>query len=75
MAKIKKRIKRKPRAQKIISPVMIGIVVVAAIALVAGLIIVGNQAGGGVGPVDLSQFPAKGDDNAPVTIIEFSDYG
>jgi protein-disulfide isomerase len=75
LAKIKKRAKSRTRVQKTISPVLIGIVAVAAIVLVAGLIILGNQSGGETDLIDLSQFPTKGDDNAPVTIIEFSDYG
>lgn len=57
-----------------ISPVMIGVVVVAAILVVAGLVILGNQSQVGE-TVDTSQFPTMGDPDAPVTITEFSDYG
>jgi protein-disulfide isomerase len=53
---------------------MIGVVAVAAILIVGGLILLGNQSQAGQ-PVDTSQFPALGDPNAPVTITEFSDYG
>ncbi len=75
MPKTIKRVKSRKQVQKTISPVMIGLVAVAAIALVAGLILLGNQSRSGAGPIDFSQFPTKGDEAAPVTIIEFSDYG
>ncbi len=77
MTKIKKRAKPKREKKPAISPVMIGLVVVASVLIVAGLIILGEQsrAGDQVGPVDVSRFPAKGEINAPVTIIEYSDYG
>ena len=55
---------------------MIGVVTVAAILMVVGLIILGNQSSSGSGePVDVSQFPTLGDANAPVTMVEYSDYG
>jgi hypothetical protein len=41
---------------------------------VGGLIVLGNS-GRATEPVDLSQFPTKGDANAPVTMVDFSDYG
>lgn len=80
MTKAKKRVRAKTGSQPVISPTMIVLVVVAAVLVVGGLILLGSQSqssssGGGAGSVDVSQFPAKGDANAPVTLIEFSDYG
>ena len=53
---------------------MIGAVAVAAILVVAGLVLLSNRSTT-VEPVDVSQFPTLGDANAPVTMIEYSDYG
>ena len=77
MAKAKKRVKSKKQSKQTISPLLIGVVSIASILLVAGLIILGNQQPPSAGgePVDISQFPSMGDANAPVTITEFSDYG
>ena len=72
LAKTRRRTKTKRESAATISPVLIGIVVVAAILVVAGLVLLGNQP---TTNVDLSQFPTKGDVNAPVTIVEYSDYG
>ena len=72
----KTRKRTKPQQKSIISPVMIGVVTVAAILMVVGLILLGNQSSSGSGePVDVSQFPTLGDANAPVTMVEYSDYG
>jgi len=76
LAKGRKRTKANRQAKPVISPVMIGVVVVVAIAVVAGLMILGNiQTRNASAPVDVSRFPAKGDVDAPVTMIEYSDYG
>ena len=76
MAKGRKRVKSKMQSKSAVSPVMIGVVVVAAIAVVAGLMLLGNiQTRNATAPVDVSQFPVKGDADAAVTIIEYSDYG
>ena len=75
MAKPKKRVKPTKSSKQTISPVLIGIVSIASILLVAGLIILGNQTQSAGEAVDVSQFPSMGNANAPVTIIEFSDYG
>ena len=51
-------------------------VAVAAVLLVVGLIVLGNQsAQSGTEPVDISQFPTLGEADAPVTLLEYSDYG
>jgi hypothetical protein len=53
-------------------------VVVAAIILVGGLILLGNQSRSGTverTQFDFSQFPTKGNNEAPVTFIDFSNYG
>lgn len=77
MAKAKKRLKAKTNSNKsLVSPAIIGIAVLGAVLIVAGLIFLGNQTRGvDSSSVDISKFPTKGDPNAPVTIIEFSDYG
>jgi hypothetical protein len=54
---------------------MIAVVVVASILLVGGLIYLGYQSQVGPTTTDMSQYPALGDPNAPVTMIEYSDYG
>jgi hypothetical protein len=55
---------------------MIGIVVVGALLIVIGLIMLGNQQPReAAGPADVSQFPALGAEIAPVTMVEYSDYG
>jgi hypothetical protein len=63
-----------------LSPLLIGGVVVAVIILVAGLILLGNQGsesqpGESLAQVDFSNFPSKGSEEAPVTFIDFSNYG
>ncbi len=79
MTKARKRKKPKQRIQQpesTLSPVMIGVVIIGALAVVGGLILLGNLGRDlGEQPVDVSQFPALGDANAPVTMMEFSDYG
>ena len=60
----------------IASPVIIGLVVVASILIVGGLIWLGNlQTSNASATVDLAEFPAMGNEDAPVTIVEYSDYG
>ncbi len=73
-ARKRTRTPAKPQQKSVISPLLIGVVAAAAILVVAGLIILGNQSTAGE-PVDISQFPTLGDANAPVTLIEYSDYG
>lgn len=59
-----------------ISPVMIGVIAIAAILIVAGLMWLGNRdQTTASAEIDLSQFPSKGPAGAPVTIVEYSDYG
>jgi hypothetical protein len=45
-----------------------------AILIVGGLIVLGNQ-DRTTASIDLAQFPSQGNANAPVTMIDFSDYG
>jgi len=69
---------RQPKVQRksAISPAMIAVVVVASILLVGGLIYLGFQSQeSSPTTTDMSQFPALGDPNASVTMIEYSDYG
>lgn len=76
MAKTKRRANPKTSSKPAISPVVIGVVVIASILIVVGLILLGTTQSSTVNaPADISQFPAKGNPEAPVTIIEFSDYG
>jgi hypothetical protein len=66
---------RPPKSKPLISPIQIGLVVVAALLIVGGLIVLGNQARGVSGQVDLDRFPTLGAADAPVTFVEYSDYG
>lgn len=76
MAKIRKRTRSKKEEKPLVSPVVIVIIVAAALLVVGGLILLGTQNQQvASGPVEISQFPAKGDPEAPVTIVEYSDYG
>lgn len=67
MAKTKQR----KQSTSTISPTLIILVSVAAILVVGGLILLNNQST----DVDVSGFPYLGDENAPVVIVEYSDYG
>ena len=75
MAKARKRTKTKKDEKPLVSPMIIVVIVAIALLVVGGLILLGTQGAGPVEPADVSQFPAKGDPEAPVTIVEFSDYG
>ena len=75
MAKTRTRVSTTKDSKSAVSPVMIGIVAVAAVLLVAGLIWLGNSNQPGVVSVDLSQFPTKGSAEAKVALVEYSDYG
>ena len=77
MTKSRKRTKIRPakgQQKSAISPVMIAGVAVAAILVVVGLVLLSNRSTSAE-PVDVSQYPTLGDPNAPVTMIEYSDYG
>jgi protein-disulfide isomerase len=77
LTKTRKRTKiRSAKAQQksAISPVMIAGVAVAAILVVVGLVLISNRSTSAE-PVDVSRYPTLGDANAPVTMIEYSDYG
>jgi protein-disulfide isomerase len=76
MSKRKSQKRSKPQQKSAISPIMIVGVAVAATLLVVGLIVLGNQtAQSSSEPIDVSQFPTLGAPDAPVTLVEFSDYG
>jgi protein-disulfide isomerase len=75
LAKTQNRPISKTQSKPVVSPVLIGIVVAAAVLMVGGLIVLGNWGNRPTAVVDLSQFPAKGKPDAPVTIVEYSDYG
>ncbi|HXW00514.1 MAG TPA: hypothetical protein VEC93_19005 [Anaerolineae bacterium] len=64
----------KPASKPVVSPLIIGLVAAVAILIVGGLIVLGNQ-NRTTDSIDLSQFPSQGNANAPVTMIDFSDYG
>ena len=70
----KSRKQTKTQQKSAISPILIGVVAVAAILVVVGLVMLSNQSRTAE-PVDVSQYPTLGDANAPVTMIEYSDYG
>jgi hypothetical protein len=54
---------------------MIGLVAAATLLIVGGLIALGYGSNQPASDVDLSIFPSKGSANAPVTMVEYSDYG
>ncbi len=64
---------RGKRSKRGLSPGIILLVIGLSILAVGTLVVLSNQSGGG--PVDISKFPAKGAANAPVTMIEYADYG
>lgn len=64
----------KAQSKSAISPVMIAGVAVAAILVVVGLVLLSNRSTSAE-PVDVSLYPTLGDPDAPVTMIEYSDYG
>lgn len=58
------------------SPVIIGAVIVGALLITAGLIFLGTQSPGATSStLDLTNFPTMGDPDAPVTMVEYSDFG
>jgi protein-disulfide isomerase len=63
--------KTSKQSKRPISPALILAVIGISILLVGGLIVLSGQ----FSQVDLSGFPAKGAANAPVTMVEYSDYG
>jgi hypothetical protein len=75
LAKTARRIRTKAEPKPIVSPLMIGVVMSIAILLVGGLIVLGNLGNQPTSAVDINQFPALGPVNAPVTMIDYSDYG
>jgi hypothetical protein len=77
LAKTRKRTKSTKADKPLVSPLVIVAVVAAALLVVGGLILLGTQSQQSTAsaPADIDQFPSKGDSSAPVTIIEFSDYG
>ncbi|MBE7552661.1 MAG: hypothetical protein HS126_16450 [Anaerolineales bacterium] len=77
MSKTRRRtaVTRKSSASTPISPLMIGLVAGAAILIVGGLIALGFMGNQVTANVDLSVFPSKGPATAPVTMVEYSDYG
>ncbi len=79
MSKKNQKTKRQKLQQKqnkpAVSPMLIGVVGLVAILLVGGLIWLGSIENQPLEPVDVSEFPALGPEDAQVTIIEYSDYG
>ena len=71
MAKTRKSTKQQSKSG--ISPTLIILVIVAAVLVVGGLILLNNQSA--TAEVDVSGFPYLGDENAPVVLLEYSDYG
>jgi protein-disulfide isomerase len=63
-----------PTSKSAVSPLMIGIVTAIAILVVGSLIVLGNFNNRPTRAVDLNQFPALGPANAPITMVEYSDY-
>ena len=75
MGKRKTRTKTQDQQKPVVSPMLIVGVSLAAVLLVVGLIVLGNRSTRANVTVDIGDFPTEGDANAPVTIIEYSDYG
>ncbi len=77
MAKTRKRTRTKKEEQPLVSPLIIGVIIGAAFLIVGGLILLGVQQNTptSLQPTNLDDFPTKGDPNAPVTIVEYSDFG
>jgi len=71
LAKTRKNTKRQSKSG--ISPTLIIVVIVAAVLVVGGLILLNNQST--TTEADLGGFPYLGDENAPVVLVEYSDYG
>lgn len=69
------RTSTKAQQQSGVSTTMIIGVAVAAVLIVVGLVLLGNWTQGKADPVDISSLATMGDANAPVTIIEYSDFG
>ena len=76
MTKKRKRRVNQRKQTTPISPVMLVSIAVAAVLIVVGLVMLGNRQERNLSaPVDVSQFPAIGPADAPVTVIEYSDFG
>ncbi|GAB4434423.1 MAG: hypothetical protein Kow0031_16160 [Anaerolineae bacterium] len=75
MSKKTVRTKKQTDQKPVVSPMLIVGISLAAVLLVVGLIILGNQSTRAEVTVTLDDFPFEGDANAPVTIVEYSDYG
>lgn len=77
MSKNRKRTRTSSKAQEkpaVSTPMVIGMAV-AALLIVVGLVLLGNWSQGSADPVDISTLATLGDSNAPVTMIEYSDFG
>lgn len=78
MSKKRTRTRTSSKAQQqqsgVSTPMIIG-VAVAAVLIVVGLVLLGNWSQGKAEPVDVSSLATIGDADAPVTIIEYSDFG
>lgn len=73
---IRSRSSSRSESKSPVSPMVIGGVVVASLLLVGVLVWLGNlQTSNASATVDFEEFPALGDEDAPVTIVEYSDYG
>lgn len=70
--KVNRQPVKKPAQKFAITPLTIGLVVLAAIVIVGGLIFFSNMGKQGA---ELDRYPTKGSAAAPVTMIEYSDYG
>ncbi len=77
MTKVRRHVSTKAQPKSPISPLLIGIVAGVALILVGGLIWLGNLGNqtATVAPIETANYPFMGAANAPVTMIDFSDYG
>jgi cell division protein FtsN len=74
VAKIRRRAKSQTK-KPAISPAMIAAVVGAAILIVGGLILIGNQGQPGSGSASKVEYPTLGNPDAAVVVEDFSDFG
>lgn len=75
MGKRNTRTNKQTGSKPVVSPILIVGISLAAVLLVVGLIVLGNQSTRADIAVNLDDYPAEGDASAPVTIVEYSDYG
>jgi protein-disulfide isomerase len=75
MGKRNVRTKKQNDQKPAVSPMLIVGISLAAVLLVVGLIVLGNQSTRADVTVNLNEYPSEGNANAAVTVVEYSDFG